>query len=130
MPDVALNVTVQIRGWILKNVERIRWLNYSLDRQTAIPMTLIVPSDLTLPYPVYGNGMLIGLSDGSHNLTIFGETYIGGINAYFNETVSFTVDKSKMQEPEPFPTTIVIASEITVAIAGIILLVCCIKRKR
>ena len=130
MPDVPLNITVQIRGWILKNIERIRWLNYSLDGQTAIPMTLIVPSDLTSPYPVYGNDMLTGLSDGSHNLTIFGETYIGGINAYFNDTVSFTVDTSKMQEPDPFLTTIVVTSVITVAIVGISLLVYYKKRKR
>ena len=130
VPDVPLNITVQIRGWILKNIERIRWLNYSLDGQTAIPMTLIVPSDLTSPYPVHGNDMLTGLSDGSHNLIIFGETYIGGINAYFNETVSFTVDTSNTPEPpEPFPKSLIIASVITVAFS-VGLLVYFKKRKR
>ena len=133
VPDVPLNVTVQIRGWILKNIELIRLLNYSLDGQTAIPLTLIVPSmyDISeLPYPVYGNDILTGLSDGSHNLTIFGETSIGGSNAYFNETVSFTVDTSNTPEPpEPFPTSLIIASVITVAVS-VGLLVYFKKRKR
>ena len=133
VPDVPLNITVQIRGWILKNIERIRWLNYSLDGQTAIPLTLIVPSmyDISeLPYPVYGNSMLTGLSDGSHNLTIFGETFIGGMNCYFNETVSFTVDTlNTPKPPEPFPTSLIIASVITVAVS-VGLLVYFKKRKR
>ena len=131
VPEIPLNVTVQIRGWILKNIERIRWLNYSLDGQTAISMTLIVPSDLTSPYPEYGNDMLTGLSDGNHNLTIFGETFIGGLNCYFNETVSFTVDTSNMQEPDPSPTTIVVAVTITVvAVVAVGFLVYFKKRKR
>ena len=75
--------------------------------------------------------MLAGLSDGSHSLTIFGETFIGGMNCYFNETVSFTVDTSNTPEPpEPFPTSLIIASVITVAVVGISLLVYYKKRKR
>lgn len=142
--DVALNVTVQIRNNILHNMERVRWLNYSLDRETAIPLTLIEPSldDISqLPYPVYGNSMLTGLSDGSHSLTIFGKTSVSGLNGYFNETVSFIVDTSSTPEAEPFPTDytgvglteteVILGVAITVAVVGLGLglLVYLIKRK-
>lgn len=133
VPDVPLNVTIQIRGFIYHNIERMRWLNYSLDGQTAIPLTLIVPSmyDISkLPYPVYGNDMLTGLSDGSHNLTIFGETFIGGLNGYFNETVSFTVDTSNTSTVAPFPASLLFVVSVGIAIAIIGLLVYFRKRKR
>ena len=131
LPDVPLNVTVQIRSQIFPgNIEKIRWLNYSLDGQVPVPMTLILPSDLTPPYYVHGNNVLAGLSDGKHNLTIFGETFVGGLNGYFNETVSFSMDTSKIQEPDPFPILIAVASVIVVAGIGIGLLVYFKKPKR
>jgi hypothetical protein len=117
MPDVPLNVTVQIRGWLYGNIEQIRWLNYSLDDISK------------LPYPVYGNDMLIGLSDGSHNLTIFGETFIGGLNGYFNETVSFTVDTSNTSTVAPFPASLLFVASVGIVIAIIGLLVYFKKRK-
>jgi hypothetical protein len=120
--NVPLNVTVQIRGFIFHNIETIRWLNYSLDGQTAIPMTLIVPSDLTPPYYVHGNDVLHDLFDEKHNLTIYVETAIGGLTGNFNETTSFEVDTSTTIV-EPFPTTLVIASVITVAVVGVGLLI-------
>jgi len=132
-PDVPVNVTVQIRGWIYCNIERIRCLNYSLDGQTRLPMALIVPSDLASPYSVYGNVVLAGVSDGTHDLTIWGETFIGGMTCYFNETVSFRVNTSKTPQPEtePFPTTLIIGSAIAVAaVAGLGLLIYLKKRKR
>ncbi len=127
-----MNVTVLIRNtFFAGNMERMRWLNYSLDGQTAIPLTLIVPSMSQLPYPVYGNSMLTGLSDGSHNLTIFGETFVGGLNGYFNETVSFIVDTLSTPEPEPFSIFLVIVFVIgaTVVCIGLGLLLYRIKRK-
>ncbi|MEM2130519.1 MAG: hypothetical protein QXZ70_07985 [Candidatus Bathyarchaeia archaeon] len=128
--DVPLNVTIQIRSVIYPgNNERLRWLNYSLDGQVPIPASLIVPSDLTPPYYVHGNGVLTSLSDGNHTLVVFGETFVGGLNGYFNETVSFTVDKSIIPEPDSLPTSIAIASVVTVAVAGIGLLVYFKKRK-
>jgi hypothetical protein len=128
-PDVPLNVTVQIRGFIYHNVETISWLNYSLDGQNAIPMTLIVPSDLTPPYYVYGNDVLTGLSDGIHNFTIYGETAISGLTGNFNATISFRVDTSTTPITEPFSTTLIIASVIIVAVVGVGLLVYFKKRK-
>jgi len=118
--DVPFNVTVQIRGFIYYNIERISWLNYSLDGQTAIPMELIVPSNLSPGYYVYGNDALTGLSDGTHNLTIYGETYVGGLTENFNATVSFTVDTST--PPIAFPIVPVTAAFIIVivVVAGLL----------
>ena len=131
MPDVPLNVTVQIFGFIYHNMERVKWLNYSLDGQTVIPMTLVVPSEISqLPYPVYGNDMLTGLSDGTHNLTIYGKTAIDGLAGTFNETVPFTVNTSTTTITEPFPTALVMASIVfLVVVIGIGLLVYFKKRK-
>ena len=128
--NIPLNVTVQIRGFIYHNTETIRWLNYSLDGQTPIPMTLILPSDLTPPYYVHGNDVLNDLSDGTHNLTIYVETAISGLTGNFNATISFEVDTSNTPIVEPFPTTLVIASVITVAVVSVTLLLYFKKRKR
>jgi hypothetical protein len=132
VPDVPLNVTVQIRSCVYDNIEQIRWLNYSLDGQTTIPLNLTVPSmrDISqLPYPVYGNEMLTGLSDGNHNLTIYGETFIGGLNGFFNETVSFTTDKSNTPTTEPFPVSLLFVASVGIAIAATGLFVYFKKRK-
>jgi hypothetical protein len=60
VPDIPLNVTVQIRSTIYAgNIERIKWLNYSLDGQTPIPMTIIMPSNLTPPYNVMETKFLL-----------------------------------------------------------------------
>jgi hypothetical protein len=127
--NVPFNATVQIRGNIYHNTETIRCLNYSLDGQAPISMAYFVPSDLTPPYYVHGNDVFHDLSDGTHNLTIYVETAIGGLTGNFNETTSFEVDTSTAIV-EPFPTTLVIASVITAAIVGIGLLVYLKKRKR
>ena len=118
-PDVPLNVTVQIRGFIYHNTETIKWLNYSLDGHTAIPMTLIVPSDLTPPYYVRGNCVLTGLADGTHNITIYGKTAISGLTGNFNATVSFKVDTSNTPIVEPFPTTVVAIASIAAVVATV-----------
>lgn len=129
VPDVLLNVTIQIRSILYPgNNERIRWLNYSLDGQVPAPMKLTYSSNsnnpnLIPPYNVQGNVVLTSLTDGNHTLTVLGETFVGGLNAYFNETVSFTVDKSIISEPDSLPTSLAIASVITVAVVGVVLLV-------
>ena len=128
--EVPLNVTVLIRNvWFPGVMERMRWLNYSLDGQTAIPLTLIVPSMSQFPYLVYGNIMLTGLSNGSHNLTIFGETssYVG--SCYFNETIFFSVDTSYMPRVAPIPFSLLFVASVGIDIVAIGLLVYLIKRK-
>lgn len=129
--DVALNVTVQISGSIYHNIERVKWLNYSLDGQTAIPMAFIVPSEITkLPYPVYGNAMLTGLANGTHNLTIYGKTAIDGLAGTFNETVSFTVDTLGVSNTESFPILPFVAAFVVAVVVGACLLLYFRKRRR
>ena len=129
VPDVSLNVTVQIRSILYPgNNERLRWLNYSLDGQVPIPLTLVVPSDLIPPYYVHGNGVLTSLTDGNHTLIVYGETFVGGLNGYFNETVSFTVNKTIIPEPDSLPVSAAIASVVIVAVVGVGLLVYFKKR--
>ncbi len=128
--DVPLNVTVQINGFIYNNIETIKWLNYSLDGQTAIPMTLIVPANLSPGYYVDGNDNLIGLSDGTHNLTIYGETAVSGLSGNFNETIFFTVDTTTTSVVElPFSTLPVLAVSVAVVVVFAGLLIYLKKRK-
>lgn len=111
-----MNVTVQIRGFIYHNTETIRWPVYSLDGQTAITMAYFASSDLTPPFYVRGNCVFAGLSDGAHNITIYGETVISGLTGNFNATVSFKVDTSNTPVVEPFSTMVVAVASIIVVV--------------
>jgi len=71
---------------------------------------------------IAGNMTLAGLLDGEHSLTLFAIDAAGNIGS--SETIYFSVEV-----PEPFPTTLVISSVITVAVVGIGLLVYFKKRK-
>jgi hypothetical protein len=104
--DMPLSVTVQIFRFIYHNMETLKSLNYSLDGQAAVPMTLIAPSDLSPGYQVHGNGVLTGLVDGVHSVTVYGETAISGLSENFNATVSFRVDTSTPPHPEVFPNNV------------------------
>jgi hypothetical protein len=70
---------------------------------------------------VSGNTTLSGLANGDYALTFYAKDEAGNVRA--SETILFTVDV-------PFPTTLVLASVITVAVVGIGLLVYFKKRKR
>jgi hypothetical protein len=129
-PDVPLNVTVQINGLIYHNIETVKALNYSIDGQTAISMALTEPSDLSPGYYVHGNDTLTGLSDGTHNLTIYLETGISGLRENFNTTISFSVDTSAGSIPEPFPTAFVVVASVAAVIVVAGFLVYFKKRKR
>jgi hypothetical protein len=69
---------------------------------------------------VAGNTTLTGLPDGSHNVTVYATDEAGNTGA--SETIFFKV--------ETFPTTVVIASVMTVAVISAGLLVYFKKRKR
>ena len=71
---------------------------------------------------VSGNTTLANLAYGEHNVTVYATDNVGNIGS---ETITFTIEEP---EPEPFPTTLVVASIITVAIIGIVLLVYFKKR--
>jgi N-acetylneuraminic acid mutarotase len=80
------------------------WLGYSLDGQETIDIT--------------GNTTIAGLSNGSHNLTVYANDTLG--NAGTSGTITFSIAK----ETEPFPTTLVAAaSGVSVAVIGVGLLV-------
>jgi hypothetical protein len=72
---------------------------------------------------VAGNTTLTELANGEHNLTVYATDEAGNMGA--SETIYFTVDV-----PEPFPTTLVVASVITVAVYSIGLLVYFKKRQK
>ena len=91
-------------------VDRITsWMGYSLDNQ----------SNMT----VYGNTTLTDLPMGSHKLVVYANDTYG--NMGISETIYFTI-------AEPFPTSLVMTSSVTVAIVivSLGLLVYFKKRKR
>jgi len=71
-----------------------------------------------------GNTTLTGLSNGLHTVTVYAWDMAGNIGT--SETVIFTIAKP---EPEPFPTTMVIAPIASVAFVGVGLMVYFKKRK-
>ena len=97
--DVPLNFVVN---------EPFEKASYVLDGQQNVTIT--------------GNITLTGLPNGDHNVTVYAIDEAG--NTGVSETIYFTVDV-----PDPFPTTLVIASVITVVVVGLGLLVYFKKRK-
>jgi parallel beta-helix repeat protein len=83
-------------------------MSYSLDGQDKVTIA--------------GNTTVSGLQNGSHNLTVYVTDKYG--NTGTSETIYFTVEVS-----EPFPTTLVIVSLTSVAVAIVGLLVYFKKRK-
>lgn len=69
---------------------------------------------------INGNITLNGLSNGDHNVTVYAIDEFG--NTGVSETVYFNIDV-------PFPTTLVVASVVTVAVAGVGLIICFKKCK-
>ncbi|MBN1357933.1 hypothetical protein JW988_04100 [Candidatus Bathyarchaeota archaeon] len=97
---LSLNFTVN---------EPVSQLTYSLDGQKNVTIS--------------GNTTLTNLSYGEHNVTVYATDEVGIIGV--SETISFTIT----EPPEPFPTTLVVASVITVVVVGIGLIVYFKKRK-
>ena len=93
--------------------EPASWMGYSLDQQTNVTIS--------------GNITLGGLPEGSHNLIVYANDTAG--NMVSSQTIFFTVETERELQPEPFPTTLVIASVATVAVISIGLLVYFKKRK-
>ena len=89
--------------------EPVSQIEYCLDRQQNVTIT--------------GNTTLTGLPNGDHNVTIYAIDEAG--NTGVSKTIYFNVDV-----PAPFPTTLVIACILSVAVVSIGLLVYFKKRKR
>ena len=90
--------------------ESVCEISYVLDGQESVTVS--------------GNTTLANLAFGEHNVTVYATDNVGNIGS---ETITFTIEEP---EPEPFPSTHVIASIITAAIVGVGLLVYFKKRKR
>ena len=94
---------------------------------------LYVPPYVRVTYS--GNLLLSNLSKGNHSITVYRGYQYQGINKRYAvdtyATAFFTIDDPpKPKQSEPSPTTLVVASVITIAIVGIGLLVYFKKRKR
>jgi hypothetical protein len=85
------------------------WMGYNLDGQDNLTIS--------------GNTTLSELSNGLHNVTVYARDKFENTGA--SEPISFNVEL-----PEPFPTLLVVASAITVAVIGAGLLFYFKKRKR
>ena len=84
------------------------WIGYSLDGQENVTIS--------------GNTTLTGLSDGSHNLTVYAKDTAG--NTGSSKTIYFSIAQKK--EPEqspPFPTTWIVTATVIIAMVGAALLV-------
>ncbi len=83
--DVLLNVTVVLYRYSPSFVfETMSWVNYSLDNEPAVNLTVVRGPDAGGPghYEI-ATCMLSGLSEGSHHVRVMGESIF---NAIFNET--------------------------------------------
>jgi hypothetical protein len=85
----------------------VNWTCYSIDGK--------------LNETIMGNATLTELSSGLHNMTVYAQDVFGNIGA--SETIYFTII-------EPFPTLLVVASVIIVAVIGAGLLVYFKKREK
>ena len=97
---LSLNFTVD---------EPVSQVSYSLDGQTNVT--------------IIGNITLESLPYGEHNVTVYATDNVGNIGS---KTVFFTI----MEPSKPFPTTLVAASVVAVAIVGIGIVVYFKKRKK
>jgi len=87
--------------------ESVQWIGYSLDDKSNVT--------------IKGNATLTDLSSGKHSLTIYSNDTAGNMGT--SNTIYFNT-------PEPFPTTLVTASIIVIAVSAAGLLVYFKKRRR
>jgi hypothetical protein len=97
--DLSLNFTVN---------DPLSQVSYCLDGQTNVS--------------IIGNITLESLPYGEHNVTVYATDNVGNIGS---QTVFFII----LEPSKPFPTTLVVASAIIVAVVGIGLLIYFKKRK-
>jgi hypothetical protein len=87
--------------------------DYTLDLLSHTPLYayFTLSGNASLP----GNTTLTGLSNGTHTLTVNVITERGSAS----KTVQFTVSLETQLQPEPFPTTLVTASIVVVAVISV-----------
>lgn len=96
--------SVSLRFTVDKQVD---WIGYNLNGHNNVT--------------IVGNSTIHGLVNGLHNVTVYAKDTFG--NEGTSETIAFSVNL------EPYPTTLVVASVITVAVVGAGLLFFFKKRK-
>jgi hypothetical protein len=113
-PPIISNLSLENKTYNQDNLplnftvdEPTSWIGYCLDGQVNVTIT--------------ENFTLTELPSGSHTLTIYANDTVGNMGTF--STIAFSV-------AEPFPTTLVVASVVLVAVIGIGLLVYFKKRKR
>jgi hypothetical protein len=84
----------------------VDWTGYSLDGGETVAIA--------------GNVTLEGLTNGSHNVTVYAKDAFGNVGA--SETVSFTVEV-------PFPAILAVAPVASVAVVGAVVALYFRKRK-
>ena len=115
------------------------WVGYSLDGKNTVTVT-----DTAILTRSFGRDnyciILSGLSAGSHSVIVYAEDAAG--NTGESEAIHFTIGQeaqpkteqsppeTQPSNPEPFPTTLVIASIASVAVVSIGLLVYFRKKGR
>lgn len=110
---VILNLSVENKTYSQENLplnfvvdEPTSWIGYCLDGQANVTLT--------------ENFTFTHLASGSHTLTVYANDTVGNMGA--SSAITFTI-------AEPFPTSLVIASAILVAVVGLGLLFYFKKRK-
>jgi hypothetical protein len=92
-PSSHSNANVSLDFVVNKEVS---WMGYSLDGKNNVT--------------VAGNFSLSGLNAGMHNVTVYANDSFGNVGA--SETINFSVTLTK----EPFPTTLVVVSVVSVIV--------------
>jgi N-acetylneuraminic acid mutarotase len=99
--DVSLTLTVEMFSYTYSGLEKVIWLNYSLDGQAPVPIGVSHPVEYGPPsWMATGNGLLYGLSSGNHSIVIQGKT---SFDTELYATVSFAVNTSfSPSSPSPW----------------------------
>jgi hypothetical protein len=92
------------------------WMGYRLDGQETVTIS--------------GNTTLAELTSGLHNVTVYAKDAFENSGA--SETITFTITKPEpsITKPEPFPTTWLAATIVSVAVVSVGILVYFRKRRR
>lgn len=87
-------LTLSVAGQVIIGSNVYLTMNYSLDGQESLPLPVVVQTrDGSLVGSIVGSVTLPNLSDGSHNITVFGDLKANGPNLA-QATVYFTVQGS------------------------------------
>ena len=107
------------------NVTSVAWMKYSLDGNQNVSITQFEQTNAwdivgSTGYMIRGTATLSELTNGNHSLVVYAQKTNSEVSS---DTINFIIDL-------PFPTTIVIASIVIVAVVGLGIFLYRIKTKR